>query len=299
MDSLRPYQIDGIERGKTSLDNNGFYLGDEMGIGKSAQALELVKSYSVLVVCPKNAVGVWEAEFRKWKGATHVHKFLGSPGVRYQGWVAYRDCPEVFKALITTYSLLGKLLDEARSPIFGTVIFDEIHHIRNRKTRSYDSAKHLRAGRKIGLSGSPIVNRPDDVWAPLSVLFPNEYRSYWNWVGEHLVNLQGDFGVEVGGMKAPEAFRESISAHFLRRTKTQVEIDLPPKQRVEIPLELEGAQLKLYRDMANRMVAELPSGELLTTPSHLGKITRLRQILVSPALVGSDAPSALLEALGE
>jgi SNF2 family DNA or RNA helicase len=87
---------------------------------------------------------------------------------------------------------------------------------------------------------------------------------------------------------------------MIRRTKTEVEKDLPPKTRQALPLEMTPKQKSLYNELSEEILAELPeSGQILPIPGILARIMRLRQCLVTPRLLGENELGASLTALKE
>lgn len=309
---LRDYQLDAIKRiasGRTSM-----ILADEMGLGKTATAVIAARYLSprgnILVIAPKNALGVWQREIKQWAGED-AYIWSGDQHRRTKvakQFTQFGDNVE-HTFLVTNYALLEKLkLTPGFPTTFDVVIVDEAHTIRNRKTKTFKSVKDVvspKATTTLLLTGSPVVNNLDDLWTLLHLSDPQRWSSYWRFVDTYLHKFHNGWGWEIGGPKAPEKFQRDTAPYVIRRTKADVATELPPKIRQQLPISPTGTQAKLYAQMAKDMLIEFEQdGEAdfdkwLAAPNHLAQITRLRQILVSPKLIGVDAPSTMLDALVE
>lgn len=297
--SLRPYQAEAVSR-IIAMQGRAI-LAYDMGTGKTAVALKVLEHISLgaslqdtLVICPKIAFGTWEMEIDNWLKDKYYVTFTGDEGKRYQRW---RDFQAGADFLITNFAQMENVL--VRKKKWGTVIIDEAHFLKNRKTKGFDLACKLVSDNVLLLTGSPIVNGVQDLWTLLHLLHPRDFRSYWNFVNANCIVLTDHWGAKIVGVRDPAVTRKVLAPHLLRKTKKQVLHDLPPKIRQAIPLEIEGVQYDLYQQIAKEMIAELGEDEFLLTPNKIAQITRLRQILVTPALVGGPHESAMFEALKE
>ena len=187
---------------------------------------------------------------------------------------------------------------------WDVVIVDEAARIKNRK------AKRTKAVWKLAhksrylwlLTGTPVQNRPDELWSLLHAIDPQRWSSYWQFVERHCEIVHNFFGgVEIRGIIDKNAFAAEVAPVMLRRTREL--LDLPPLTEEEVYVELAGEQSRIYREMERNFIASLDSdrkaGKYVVAPSILAKITRLRQIACSPALVGGADVSAKTEALLE
>lgn len=295
---LRPYQKDGI----SFLSNKKrAILADVMGTGKTCQAL-LAARYSscrkVLVVCPKSVEAVWVTEIRKWLGhMVPVVVVSGQPHQRLGSIDDWKQLPAGLdiQIMITHYELLKEIPKE-----WDCIIFDEAHRLRNRKTQRFERAKTFYSTHMFFLTGTPIVKHPSEIITYLMLLRPQEFKHYWPLVKRYFAIIQTQFGMEISAYpKDPAEFRSLVSTVLLRRDKKTALPGLPEKVRLLVPLEMHPKQEKLYVQIAKELLAELPGGRLLLVPAEIAKLVRLRQILVTPRLIGSDAPSASLSRLKE
>src|SRR5690625_5390195 len=86
---------------------------------------------------------------------------------------------------------------------------------------------------------------------------------------------------------------------MVRRTKKAVAPELPAKQRGMLSVEMSERQRALYQEITEEMIAELDNGDLVVTPNAITKLLRLRQVLVSPQLLGDSDVGGALPALAE
>lgn len=298
---LRPFQQAGVD---FLVENPRAILADEMGVGKTAQALfaarELVEhadhASNILVVCPKSARGEWADQAREWLGI-EAHSYNGTGRV----WD-----PEA-RIVITNYKLLGEIADHRQS--WGVVIFDEAHKLRNaRKRKAKPDGTPRGPWRDVHrlmpqhgvyfLTGTPITKNAGDLFPLLNIIDRKRFASYWAFVKRWAITYHNGYGYIVEGSKDEAKLRHELRELMIRRTKAEVMPELPPKQRSRVSYELSSKQAKHYRELAKQAMTEIGDG-LLIAPGTLAKLTRLRQLLVCPRVLGIDDDGAALEALVE
>ena len=231
-----PYQQAGVA---WSRDKAACLFGDEMGLGKTIQAIGYLNCHpqvaSVLIVCPASVRLNWARELDKW---------LVSPCV---------------ETVILSYGMLHKA-DLSRH--YDVVILDEAHYIKDVKAKRSALCRKIRAGRKIALTGTPILNRPIELWHLLHWLDPvawpmSSYASYatrYCKAHQRRIRIRGRqafrYVWDVSGASNLDELREKTRALMIRRLKMDVLKELPPKRRQIIELSAHGlgaglkAQLK-------------------------------------------------------
>lgn len=289
---IRDYQLDGIELLTT---HRRALLADEPGLGKTMQALlsmrYLVPEGRILIVATGDALGVWQEEIRLWLDEEPVGYFGLKPpeeALSYNGFV------------ITNYSRLKATLAHR----WDGVIFDESQMLRNRNTDSLFKTVRAALSRQaydkvpiFFLSGTPIVKAAGDLWPILYMIDRKRFSSYWRFVQKYAIVWQDRWGWHVEGITNVRALWADLDSVALRRTVAQVQPSLPPKVRQRIPLQMSSRQARAYRELEEEMIAEIDGGALLLAPSVLARETRLRQLLVSPKLIGIDDAGAAIPAL--
>jgi SNF2 family DNA or RNA helicase len=144
-------------------------------------------------------------------------------------------------------------------------------------------------GLRIALSGTPFRGKEQYLWGQLNWLRPDLYRGFWPWVKKHFDVFQDRYGWTVGAMVDREGMYAEAKSVMIRRTKSEVAKDLPPKMYGGWPLDsrvknspvavwlpMESKQAKAYADIQRHAAAELEGGTLLTN-GILAELTRLKQ----------------------
>jgi SWI/SNF-related matrix-associated actin-dependent regulator 1 of chromatin subfamily A len=223
------YQKAGI---KFAAGREGTLLGDEMGLGKTIQAIGVINMdpsiKSVIIVCPASLKLNWARELRKWLARPMTIQIVGS-GV---GWG---------KADITliNYEMLAKHVASIEANKFDLAVIDESHRVKNPKAACTKAFQKIEARRRIAMTGTPILNRPIELWTTLLWLEPSRWNKRsgyfqkrycgafmgeWGWVNDGATNLD----------ELQEVLRTSC---MIRRLKKDVLSELPPKIRSVIELE--------------------------------------------------------------
>ncbi len=182
---LKDYQLEGV-RWLASLYENGVsgILADEMGLGKTIQVIGLVAHLLTqevtgpfLVVAPLATLPNWVREFEKW--------LPSKPIVRYHGPAPEREAmmkgvlnpkekrDKKFPVVVTSFETA--IRDEkklGRLGPFAYVIVDEGHRLKNHRCMLIRSLKQLQASNRLLLTGTPIQNTLDELWALLNFVNP-------------------------------------------------------------------------------------------------------------------------------
>lgn len=297
---LRPYQ----ERGHAwmhFLVDQGFgaCLADDMGLGKTIQAITVMLDWrkqrnsqtAILIVCPVSVLGNWRRE---------VHKFSPSLRVALHHGKGRANTPESFiqvvsehDIVLTSYNLLQRDEELMQEVTFDGVILDEAQNIKNPTTRQSQAARTLKGHFRLALTGTPLENRPLDLWSIMDFL--NEgllgSRTQFTQTLEHPIVKQRRQG-------SMSALARLVRPFVLRRLKTDPEIvqDLPEKTEQIVTATLSREQAILYESVVRKGLQEVENagegiqrrGAILTT------LLRLKQVCNHPAhylMDGSSLPS--------
>lgn len=324
---LRPYQKD-VFRDMVTHKRWLNYM--HMGMGKTL-VTSLAAQYIGgiwMIVCTKSAMYVWEEELRKWFNEESVI-YAGKPKQREE---AFRDfAKRGVKFIITNYALCGELgarfgIDTGKtvkgSKASGTtrakastptgtnkwivegVIADEIQRagLFNHKTVTYGIFKKLsRALNSVFLlTGTPYRRGVIDFYGPLSLVDGTTFSSYWSYVGKYCVKIQTGFGTEIDrNPKDVIAFRKMLRQYASVLDKKDHLKDLPGKQRQAVPIDMDDEQRRVYDELTAELFAETDTGELIMTPSVLALLTRQRQLLVAPQILGLKTRGAAIDTMVE
>ncbi len=303
---LRPYQKTGVSWMRF-MEENGFgaLLADEMGLGKTLQTLTWLQlnrtdpesqGKPALVVCPTSLVGNWAAEARKFTPDLSVLTISGKD--RHDLWDELGDAD----LAITSYALLRRDLDYYGDHEFSAVILDEAQHIKNRATQNAIAAKRLKARHRIVLTGTPMENSVSDLWSIMDFLIPGYLGAHDAF--RHIYEQP----IGRGGLEAEAAqtrLRRKLQPFLMRRLKTDVANDLPPKIERVSTCQLSPDQSAVYRellDTSRRKIASMvkKKGFNQSRMEILTLLMRLRQTCCHLDLlkldgVKPDQPSSKLE----
>jgi SWI/SNF-related matrix-associated actin-dependent regulator 1 of chromatin subfamily A len=256
---LRSYQHQGI----AFLQDNakeGCLLADDMGLGKSAQAIFAAKSLNaknVLIVCP-NAIKLhWASDIKKWLNENMPAVWLLEKVKARQQRNPYTGRKLLPPAkppghgrsvfFICNYDILHAWLGDL--PSIDLIIFDEIHYLQTPKSRRSKAAKELctRVPQRIGLTGTPITNRPRDFWNVIDTLRPGTMGSFFEYAIRYCGAYQEEVKVGFGqtkmvwnfdGHSHEEELHDRTQVFMLRRTKEDVKLELPKKTRQIIEIDV-------------------------------------------------------------
>lgn len=253
IEGLREYQRDGAMWLGSMLARYGAgLLADEMGIGKSAQAIAAADPLpgKVLVIAPAIVVPHWEAQITRWALHFGVESDFGEPPANTTRKPRRLEWAEPQKRWhVTSYELAAKRGELGE---FATIVLDEIQYLKNastprtRKLRDAFSTCAQRP-RLIGLSGTPMTVRPRDLWSVLDTLFPGRWGSFWQfskrYCGGHYKEIPGlpRSVWDCDGRSHEGELATRLSHYMLRRTKADVALELPPRERVMLECELPPA----------------------------------------------------------
>ncbi|MBI5503190.1 MAG: DEAD/DEAH box helicase [Deltaproteobacteria bacterium] len=281
---LRHYQATGVVWLARLRDAGlGAILADDMGLGKTIQALCVLRGHT-LVVCPLSVIHNWTREIERFRPGLSVGLYHG-PGR------ALGDAD----VTLTTYATLRSDIDTLAEADWDIIVLDEAQAIKNPDSQVARAAYRLRAGFRLSLSGTPIENRPDELWSQM------------HFTNRGLLGGRRDFGERYekpmieGDVAVTERLRRRIRPFLLRRLKREVATELPPRTEAVLYCELDGEERAIYNAirMASRadIVRQLADGSSVL--AALEALLRLRQAACHSGLLpGRQAPtSSKIEAL--
>lgn len=294
---VRPYQEEGIV---FLTDARRAILADDPGLGKTMQALlaarDIKVDASILIVAPKTAAGVWQDEARKW---------LGDDVGLYVGYGRKRADLD-YDIVVTNYKLMDEVARHRRE--WDVLIFDEAHKLRNARRRNrgpgpFAAFRKLKARHALfHLTGTPFFKSAADVWPLFNSIDPKRFGAYWafakRWANVYQQVTPNGFVPVVEGVSDPEGFKAAFADVMLRRARDVLPAGmLPPLTRQRVPLTLTPKQARHYRELEKQLITMIDEETVLMTPTKLALLTRLRQLLVTPRILGIDDDGAIIEAL--
>ena len=291
-------------------DRKSVLLAWEMGTGKTYAAIELDLRHRLerppheanlptLVVAPLSTLSsVWEAHFNE---LTDARVFVIDPKDRPAFIRAVLDPAQPFDVFICHWESLRLLNkdDAFRRLMWGHIIADEVHRAKSRKAQQTRALKALRTRFKTGLSGTPVTNKPYDLWSILNWLYPQQYKSYWRFYNEYCdFEVQYPHGYhKFNGPKNEDKLLAEIRPFYRRHLKQEkccehhpegVQPDLPEKYYTDIWVDLSPKQRTAYDQMAKEMIAWLEDQDEtkpLVAPVAIAQLVRLQQFAVAYASI--------------
>ena len=297
-DSLYPFQKEGVEILLSNRKN--YLLADEMGLGKTVQAavyLALKKhSLPAVIVCPASLKLNWSREIEKW---CHVNTYIINGR---QSQYFSDEFVEKYPVFIINYDILGvedkelknieilkekeakengeyykkKILhvngwvDELVKHDFRTIICDEVQFISDPETIRSRAVSQLcqNDSKKIFLSGTPYETRTSQFFTCLNILNPRMFPNRWAYLHRYCNPKRGYGGHwKFDGLSNAKELHEKISTMMIRRLKKDVLTQLPPKNRIIIPMQISTSERKIYDDVDSQF----------TESNALVKLSQLKQ----------------------
>jgi SWI/SNF-related matrix-associated actin-dependent regulator 1 of chromatin subfamily A len=237
--SYFPFQLEGIH---FALEHPGTLLADEQGIGKTIQAIGVINAdvaiKRALIICPASMRIPWCRELTKWL----VRPMLLYPiGVNWEEPNAINPVAALSAIFIINYDRLSFAAEILKKiPRWDLIILDESHYCKNLAAKRTQAALSFKALRRLALSGTPLQNRPVELFGVLSWLDPASWpsKSYFEYGQYYCGARYNGFGWDLSGASNLRELNDRLrSTVMIRRTKAQVLPELPPKLRSVVELE--------------------------------------------------------------
>lgn len=275
---LRPYQIRGVSWLREAVDTHGgAVLADEMGLGKTLQAIGYLVGRadegSQVVVCPTSLVGNWAHEIARFAPDLRTVIWRGGP-------LAAMDDRTVVLTSYPTLRTHSPILTEQQ---WATAVFDEAQMLKNPCTQVSKAARSIAADAKIALTGTPVENRLEELWALLNLVAPELFG--------HKTQFRRRFirPIADGSLAAAARLRAVIEPVVLMRKKSQVAGSLPPKIHADLICDLTEEQQQLYDRVLERVIDDGFGSGAQRQARVLAALTALKQVCNHPSLVTDDS----------
>jgi superfamily II DNA or RNA helicase len=286
---LRPYQVEGFAwLRRLAHWAPGAVLADDMGLGKTMQALALLLVRQgdgrALVTAPTSVVQNWRRELATFAPSLSVR--IVTSGAEASSAV---HGPE--NVVIASHDVLARNESTFAEITWATFVIDEAHAMKNSQTRRAQAARAIEAGFVLALTGTPVENRPRELWSLFRLVAPGLLASE--------DDFQEMFGrpIEIRrDADSARALAALVRPFILRRTKAQVATDLPPRTEIRVDVALGPRERAHYDKLRKAALADLAKKGVDRATGRpnamriLAVLTRLRQLachghLVDPAHV--------------
>lgn len=284
------HQMEAFEYG---LQNDKWLLGDEQGLGKTKQVIDIAVARKLqrgykhcLIVCGVNTLK-WN-----WVKEVQIHSdeqayILGqrvSRGKVTVGGNADKLTDVCRLSSIDSYFIItnietlrneditAELIKYCEAGDIGMIAFDESHKAKNPASAQAKGLLKLQAQTMIAMTGTPLMNKPFDLYIILKWLGYEKYK--WYSFQHHYGEFGGFGGYQVIGYKNLGELQERLNEIMLRRLKSEV-FDLPEKTYVDEYIEMTAKQAKIYNEVTLEIKANIDQIKIASNP--LAELIRMRQ----------------------
>ncbi|XP_059179794.1 lymphoid-specific helicase isoform X2 [Centropristis striata] len=280
---MRWYQIEGIEWLRMLWENgiNGI-LADEMGLGKTIQCIAHIAMMvekkvmgPFLVVAPLSTLPNWISEFQRFTPEVSVLLYHGQQSERAKVLKQIRSSHGalgMFPVVVTSFEIA--MIDRKFLQRFQWryLIVDEGHRIKNLNCRLVRELKMLPTDNKLLLTGTPLQNNLAELWSLLNFLLPevfDDLKSFESWfdidsIGEAECVVATEREQNILSM-----LHQILTPFLLRRLKSDVTLEVPPKKEMIVYAPLTAKQEAFYTAVVNKTITKMLGQEKIEAPVAL------------------------------
>ncbi|MED6292679.1 hypothetical protein CHARACLAT_002843 [Characodon lateralis] len=311
---MRWYQIEGIEWLRMLWENgiNGI-LADEMGLGKTIQCIAHIAMMvekkvmgPFLVVAPLSTLPNWISEFKRFTPEISGIIYHGSPPERAKLLKQIRRSQgplNMFPVVITSFEI--SMIDRRFLQHFHWkyLIVDEGHRIKNLNCRLVRELKMMPADNKLLLTGTPLQNNLAELWSLLNFLLPevfDDLKSFESWFDISSLGDGDDVVVAEREQNILSMLHQILTPFLLRRLKSDVTLEVPPKKEIIVYAPLTPKQETLYSAVVSNTIVKVLGQEKKEAPVALtsdGRPKRRTRKLVDYSETESDTMINLIKYL--
>ena len=286
--TLRPYQREGLNWLQFLRDYNlGGILADDMGLGKTVQTLAhiLVEKDAnrldrpCLIICPTSLIPNWEDEAQKFAPGLKILSLHGKDRATRYGAIEKAD------VVLTTYPLLPRDSEILLPLEWHMVVLDEAQAIKNPATKATQLVCEIKTRHRLCLTGTPIENHLGEAWSHFAFLMPGMLGTHKDFTKRFRTPIEKQKDSERQALLA-----RRLKPFILRRNKSEVAKELPPKTEIIHHVEFESAQRDLYETLRLTMHEKVQQavsekGFNRSRIVILDALLKLRQACCDPRLV--------------
>lgn len=264
---MREYQLEGLEWLKT-LWMNGLcgILADEMGLGKTIQAISLIAFFKennisgpFLIAAPLSTVRNWIEEFKHWTPEINTVLYHGSKDERAEIRRKHMNMQSQgkfeFPVVVTSYEICMNDRSYLANYKWRYIVVDEGHRLKNMNCRLIKELMTYNSANRLLITGTPLQNNIAELWSLLHFLLPevfNDLDSFERWFDFSSVlddKEEGDGKANKRKNNLVSTMHAILKPFLLRRVKTDVESNLPPKREYILYAPLTEEQKDIYKEI--------------------------------------------------
>lgn len=269
---MRWYQVEGMEWLRMLWENgiNGI-LADEMGLGKTVQCIAMIALMvdrgvpGPFFVCgPLSTLPNWVSEFKRFTPKIPVLLYHGNQKDRVEKLRKIRKCQgslQIMPVIITSYEIAMRDRRYFQKFHWKYLIVDEGHRIKNLNCRLIQELKRFNTDNKLLLTGTPLQNNLAELWSLLNFLLPDVFddlKSFESWfdISSVTENVE-DIVASEQEQSVLHMLHQILTPFLLRRLKSDVTLDIPPKREVVVYAPLSKKQESFYTAIVNKTISTL------------------------------------------
>ncbi len=295
---LRDYQLEGYcwLAGLAHI-GAGACLADDMGLGKTIQGLAMILDKAdkgpSLVVAPTSVCLNWQEEIKRFAPTLNIIIFGGRQRAKQL------DSLQPFDVLITSYGLLQQEIELLSPVCWQVIILDEAQAIKNITTKRSKAAMSLQGKFKLITTGTPIENHLGELWNLFHFINPGLLGTLEQFNKKYAQPIERHRNRQV-----QRKLKKLIQPFILRRLKSQVLEELPPRTEVLLQVEMSEDELAFYEVLRRNAVEKISDNNGPPGSRHLqilAEIMKLRRVCCHPRLVApeSEISSSKLDIFAE
>ncbi|MDC0535506.1 SNF2-related protein [Francisellaceae bacterium] len=280
---LRDYQEDGFRYlSRLAHWNIGACLADDMGLGKTVQSIALMLEYAskgaTLVIAPTSVCFNWATEINKFAPTLTIHSMYNLNKADSLKNIGKMD------VVICSYGLLHHNTEMLADKSWQTIILDEAQAIKNPNTKRWHAVMKLKGKIRVALTGTPIENHLGELWSITNFMNPGM-------LGNQKI-FQQKYAIPIEQQKNTEklqALKAVVHPYILRRLKSEVLDELPPKTEQTIYIEPTAEEAAFYEALRISALDKISSLDYQQSRIQiLAEISKLRQACCDSGLVSDE-----------
>uniref|UniRef100_A0A8D2JAP9 Helicase, lymphoid specific n=1 Tax=Varanus komodoensis TaxID=61221 RepID=A0A8D2JAP9_VARKO len=314
---MRWYQVEGMEWLRMLWENgiNGI-LADEMGLGKTIQCIATVAlmvergvAGPFLICGPLSTLPNWVAEFKRFTPEVPIMLYHGTQQERRVLIHKIRrreGSLNVHPVVITSFEIVMRDRNSLQNFYWKYLIVDEGHRIKNMNCRLIRELKRFNTDNKLLLTGTPLQNNLSELWSLLNFLLPDVFddlKSFESWFDiTSISEIAADLVAKEREQNILHMLHQILTPFLLRRLKSDVAMEVPPKREVVVYAPLVKKQETFYSAIVNKTIQKLLGNnqEEVVELSCTGRPKRRSRKVISYRELGeNDFPDRLEELISK
>lgn len=285
----RDYQAIDIEnmiKNKQTLNQN------KPGYGKTFETIEYCRLNDlkrIMIICPKSVIQQWKDQFIKWWPEVAQY---------------FVDVPSMYaerQIFVTNYEQLRNIpkWQKCKMFIWDIVVCDESHRIKNRNSKTTQNILQIPAVRRMPLTGTPILNKPDDLWQQLNFMgVKYSGNSYWEFA-KRFCEIDERFGRQPIGLTPSDVAKNLLIDTLKRITVGGDDHQVTAgKNIMYVELIMNKTQKNLYKQIRNLAIDELQE-KGISIKNAMDQQIKLQQVTTNPELLSEGCANVKFEWLGD